>query len=44
MVRHLLSMLDIEREICDILDRADRIKRAFKAGQVRSTLDRKSVV
>ncbi|HKZ58724.1 MAG TPA: ornithine carbamoyltransferase [Candidatus Thermoplasmatota archaeon] len=43
MVRHLLSMLDIEREICDILDRADRIKRAFKAGQVRSTLSRRTL-
>jgi ornithine carbamoyltransferase len=43
MVRHLLSMLDIEREIFDVLDRADRIKQSFKAGHVRSTLARRSL-
>jgi ornithine carbamoyltransferase len=36
-------MLDIEREICDVLDRADRIKQSFKAGQVRSTLARRAL-
>src|SRR6266850_7171911 len=43
MVRHLLSMLDIEREIFDILDRAARIKTSFKAGAVRSTLSRRAL-
>ena len=36
-------MLDIERDICDVLDRADRIKRAFKRGAVRSTLARRTL-
>jgi ornithine carbamoyltransferase len=36
-------MLDIEREIFDVLDRADRIKQSFKAGHVRSTLARRSL-
>ncbi len=43
MVQHLLSMLDIERDICDVLDRADRIKRSFKAGHVRSSLSRRTL-
>jgi ornithine carbamoyltransferase len=43
MARHLLSMLDIERDIREVLDRADRIKTQFKAGHVRSTLSRRSL-
>jgi ornithine carbamoyltransferase len=36
-------MLDLERDICDVLDRADRIKKDFKNGAVRSTLARRAV-
>jgi ornithine carbamoyltransferase len=43
MAKHVLSMIDLEHDLLPVLDRADRIKRDFKAGRVRETLRGKSL-
>ena len=40
MPRHVLSMLDVERQLLGLLDRSGRVKAELRQGHTRSTLER----